>query len=132
MVLVNHFKYKIWALAFLVILLTSMNLSAQENSNKTSKVNVDSLLSKYHLMGVKIFINKVGVFSLKEKMVSLSRSDFNDRVLFNIYSSVSFSENNYGASFDYVINNGWILRGESIRRIWGQQSGIGVLYRLEY
>jgi len=114
-----------------VLILTS-NIFAQKSSGNFININVDTLLSRYHLLGVKIFIKKVGVLSLKDKTLSLKRSDFNDKLLITLYSSISLSENNYGAKFDYLIKERWILRGETYRRNWGQQSGISLLYRMEY
>jgi len=105
---------------------------AQEKDKNILNVNIDSLLTKYHLIGIKIFVNKVGVFSLKDKTLSLKRSDFDDKLLFTLSSSISFSENNFGAKFDYKLNDYWILRGESFKRSWGQQSGINLLFQFEY
>ena len=105
---------------------------AQEEESSILNVNIDTLLTKYHLMGVKIFVNKVGVFSIKDKTLSLKRSDFNDKLLITLSRSVSLSENNYGAKFDYKLSDHWIIRGESYRRVWGQQTGVNLLYQIEY
>jgi hypothetical protein len=118
----------------ILILFTTTNISifAQDKSSDIINVDIDTLLTKYHLMGVKIFVKKVGVFSYKDKTLSLKRSDFNDKLLITLNSSVSLSENNFGAKFDYKLSDSWILRGESYRRSWGQQSGVNLLFQLEY
>jgi len=119
---------------FFAITFISINFSvfAQEISSEIIKVDIDSLLTRYHLTGVKIFVKKVGVFSLKDKTLSLKRSEFDDKLLITFSRSVSLSENNFGAKFDYKLNEQWILRGESFRRSWGQQSGINLLFQFEY
>ena len=116
----------------LILFIINMAVLAQEDNKSILNVNIDSLLSKYHLMGVKIFIKKVGVFSFKDKTLSLKRSDFNDKLLVTLSSSVSLSENNFGAKFDYKFSDRWLIRGESYRRSWGQQSGINLLFQIEY
>ena len=121
-------------LQILILFFLTFNIavSAQEDNNSILNVNIDSLLTKYHLMGVKIFIKKVGVLSLKDKTLSLKRSDFNDKLLVTLSKSVSLSENNFGAKFDYKLSDSWILRGESYRKFWGQQSSINLLFQIEY
>jgi hypothetical protein len=119
-------------LLFIFITILNIPIVAQEKNDGILNVNIDSLLTKYHLMGVKIFVKKVGVFSFKDKTLSLKRSDFDDKLLITLSRSVSLSENNFGAKFDYKLSERWILRGESYRRSWGQQSGINVLYQIEY
>ena len=119
-------------LLFIFLTISNTSIVAQEKNDGILNVNIDSLLTKYHLMGVKIFVKKVGVFSLKDKTLSLKRSDFDDKLLITLSRSVSLSENNFGAKFDYKLSERWILRGESYRRSWGQQSGINVLYQIEY
>ena len=128
---VKDFMKKI--ILFTIILFWASNtIIAQEKVDSILNVNIDSLLTKYHLIGIKIFVNKVGAFSYKDKTLSLKRSDFNDKLLITLSSSVSLSENNFGAKFDYKLNDYWILRGESFRRSWGQQSGVNILYQIEY
>ena len=120
-------------LILLVIIgITITSISAQEKDESILNVNIDSLLTKYHLMGVKIFVKKVGVFSYKDKTLSLKRSDFDDKLLISLSRSISLNENNFGAKFDYKLSERWILRGESYRKSWGQQSGINILYQIEY
>lgn len=119
-------------LLLIFLIATNTLVVAQEKDDNILNVNIDSLLTKYHLMGVKIFVKKVGVFSYKDKTLSLKRSDFNDRLLITLNSSVSLSENNFGAKFDYKLNDSWILRGESYRKSWGQQSSINLLFQFEY
>jgi hypothetical protein len=117
---------------YFFLTLTNISIVAQEKNDSILNVNIDSLLTKYHLMGVKIFVKKVGVFSYKDKTLSLKRSDFDDKLLITLSRSVSLSENNFGAKFDYKLSERWIFRGESYRRSWGQQSGMNVLYQIEY
>lgn len=117
---------------FILLFLFNISTIAQEKSGTGLNVDIDSLLAKYHLLGVKILVNKVGVFSIKNRTLSLKRSDFDDKLLITLYRSASFSENHFGAKFDYKLSDMWILRGESYRRSWGQQSGISFLYQIEY
>ena len=119
-------------LIIVLVLIMALNVSGQDSSATILNVNVDSLLARYHLLGIKIFVNKVGVFSLKDKKISLKRSDFNDKLLITLSRSVSLSQNDFGAKFDYKFSDRWLIRGESYRRSWGQQSGINLLFQIEY
>lgn len=130
----------IWAIDFMkkIILFTIIlfwannTIIAQEQDDSILNVNIDSLLTKYHLMGIKIFVKKVGVFSIKDKKISLDRTDFDDKLLITLSRSVSLNENNFVAKFDYKLNDHWIIRGESYRRAWGQQTGVNLMYQIEY
>ena len=119
-------------LILIITIFIYIPLLAQEQDNSILNVNIDSLLTKYHLMGIKIFVKKVGVFSIKDKTLSLKRSDFDDKLLITLSRSVSLSENNFGAKFDYKLTDHWIIRGESYKRVWGQQTGVNLLYQIEY
>lgn len=116
----------------IVLISISFSTYAQDKSAGIINVDIDSLLTRYHLTGIKIIVNKVGVFSLKDKTLSLKRSDFDDKLLITFSRSVSLSKNNFGAKFDYKLNERWLLRGESFQRSWGQQSGINLLFQFEY
>jgi len=117
---------------FTVIILINNISVAQKKSTESINVDIDSLLSRYHLSGIKMIVNKVGVFSIKEKTLSLNRSDFDDKLLITLSRSVSLSENNFGAKFDYKLDDFWIIRGESYRKPWGQQTSINLLFQIEY
>jgi hypothetical protein len=118
----------------ITIVFVSINFSifAQEKFPGTINVDIDSLLTRYHLTGIKMIVNKVGVFSLKNKKLSMQRSDFDAKLLITLSRSVSLSENNFGAKFDYKFSDRWLIRGESFRRPWGQQTSINLLFQFEY
>ena len=122
-------KFILFAIVFVAV---NFSILAQEYSPGTINVDIDSLLTRYHLTGIKMIVNKVGVFSLKDKKLSLQRSDFDDKLLITLSRSVSLSENNFGAKFDYKLSERWLIRGESYRRSWGQQSSINLLFQFEY
>ena len=96
------------------------------------QAKIDSLLSKYHLEGIKIFIKKLGQISIKQNKIALKRNDMNNKLKITVEKSFSLSESGFGAKVDYHIKNHFIIRGESFQRNWGQQSGIGLLLRFEY
>ena len=65
----------------IIVFATNTSIIAQEKDDSILNVNIDSLLTKYHLMGIKIIVKKVGAFSYKDKTLSLKSDLFNDSVL---------------------------------------------------
>jgi len=116
----------------LILVLLNTSAFAQKESTSLINVDIDSLLSRYHLTGIKVIVNKVGIFSLKDKKLSLQRSDFDEKLLLTFSRSISLSNNNFGAKIDYKFSDRWLIRGESYRRSWGQQSSVNLLYQIEY
>jgi hypothetical protein len=126
---------KVSKLIFLMVIfliINSSNISAQVHPIGTKTSKIDSLLSKYHLEGVKIFIKKLGVISINEKRVTIKRGELNNRLLIKMQKKLSFNEEGVSAEFDYKFTTHWLLRGESYHRNWGQQSGVSMIYQIEY
>ena len=55
-------KFILFTIVFVAV---NFSILAQEKSTGTINVDIDSLLTRYHLTGIKMIVNKVGVFSLK-------------------------------------------------------------------
>lgn len=130
MVLGKVFKIIFFFILFLII--SYPNLYSQIESIDIVTADIDSLLTRYHLEGVKIFVKKLGVISIRDKTVSLERSEMDNRLLIVLQKSLSLNESGFGAKFDYIIHDNWVLRGESYQRSWGQQSGVNIIYRLDF
>jgi len=124
--------FKICLIVVSLIAILSPDVRAQDKAGKVNIAFIDSILSKYHLEGVTIFVKKLGVISLSQKRVSLKRKMIDDKLLISLQKNLSFDESGFGARFDYKLNSNWMLRGESYQKNWGRQNGIGLLYRLEY
>ncbi|MGD9897649.1 MAG: hypothetical protein AB7T22_00855 [Calditrichaceae bacterium] len=134
MVLVRPFRIICVLVFFLSI---SLEGNAQDTSVKKSRgilsgVQVDSLLQKYHLDGVRIFVSKLGVLSLKEKNVSLKRKDLDDRLYMNFQRSLSMNRDDYNLSMEYRIKKGLFLKGESAKIFKGTKNSLNLVYKIEY
>ena len=77
-------------------------------------------------------MKKLGVLSIKDKRVALSRKELNNKLLIKMHKKLSLREEGISAQFDYKLNQYWLLRGESYHRNWGQQSGISLIYEIDY
>ena len=120
---------------FIIILLMFIlviNASGQIKPFGIERAKIDSILSRYHLEGAKIFIKKLGHISIKEKKIALERNDINNKLKICVEKTLSLSESGFGAKIDYLVKSHLIIRGETFYRSWGQQSGVSVLFRFEY
>lgn len=120
-----------------VILSVAVDVNAQDTPVKKSRgilgdVQIDSLLQKYHLDGVKLFVKKLGVLSVKEKNVSLKRRDLDDRLYLNFQRSLSVNRDDYNLSMEYRIKRGLFLKGESAKIFKGTKNSLNLVYKIEY
>ena len=130
MVSVKISKFTI--ILFILFSFFSSNLHAQKQTTRFNATYIDSLLARYHLEGVTIFVKKLGVISLNQKSISLKRKFMEDKLLISLQKNLSFDNSGFGAQFNYKLNTRWVIRGESYQRNWGRQNGLGIIYRLEY
>lgn len=128
---------RLFSIAVLYLLLVSLPLLSQEGEAKSEQVTlnsavVDSLLEKYYLDGVKVFIEKLGVLSIKQKNLSLERKEFDNRLMINVQRSLSLNRNELHLIMQYQINPRLFLKGESNRSIKGIKSSVNLVYKFEY
>lgn len=97
---------------------------------RTTKI--DSLLDAYYLDGVRDFVGKLGVLSVRQKNLSLKRRDFNDRLKINVQRSLILNKNDLQVTMQYQIRPDLYLKGKSVRSIDGTKNSINLLYKLEY
>ena len=106
--------------------------SAQIDLPRIDQASIDSLLARYHLESIKIYVQKLGVISIGDKKIALKRSDFDNRLLITLQKKLSMDYSGFGARFDYDLKDNWLIRGETSENSWGQKSGISLLYQYEY
>jgi len=123
---------KVAVIAFILMSIFLSSLYAQGKPVSFNVTFIDSLLARYHLEGVTIFVKKLGVISLNQKTIAFKRKFMEDRLLISLQKNLSFDNSGFGAQFNYRLNTRWMIRGESYQRNWGRQNGIGIIYRLEY
>lgn len=97
-----------------------------------NSTRVDSLLNNYYLDGVRDFIAKLGVLSVKQKNVRLKRKDFNDRLIINIRKSLILNKNDFSVNMQYKLNPSLYLKGQSVRSPEGTRNSVNIVYKLEY
>ncbi|MGD9487048.1 MAG: hypothetical protein AB7W47_03450 [Calditrichaceae bacterium] len=134
MALVRLFKIICVLVIFLSIAVegNAQDTSARKSRGILKDVQIDSLLQKYHLDGVRIFVKKLGVFSVKEKNVSLKRKDLDDRLYLNFQRSLSMNRDDYSLSMEYRLTRGLFLKGESAKIFKGTKNSLNLLYKIEY
>jgi hypothetical protein len=105
---------------------------AEDSVTHINSARVDSLLQKYYLDGVKGFIEKLGMLSVRQKNLSIRRKDFNDRLMIKVQRSLILSKNDYSITMQYKLNPKLYLKGQSVRSIEGTKSSVNLVYKLEY
>jgi len=122
-----------FSVILLILFSFMMDLWGQEEvTKKISGAKIDSLLTEYHLAGIKIFVEKLGVLSVEQKKVKIDRKLYDDRLKINIQRSLLLSKHDFEVNMQYRINPKLFLYGKSVSSLKGSKNSINFLYKLEY
>ncbi len=128
----RHFKIVIFLLFTGCFVAGAQEKDSLDRLPLVNSTRVDSLLNNYYLDGVRDFIAKLGVLSVKQKNVRLKRKDFNDRLIINIRKSLILNKNDFSVIMQYKLNPSLYLKGQSVRSLEGTRNSVNIVYKLEY